>query len=166
MKCTSSITEGNSWERSGLRIYLEDTYYNSLSDDAKNIPFDDNSFDMFINRHGDFNAKEAYRLLKKDGLFITEQVGSDNDRDLVEMVLPEFEKPFPDLNLAIQKKKFEELGFKIIQADEVYRPIRFYDIGAFVWFAHIIEWEFPDFSVEKCFDKLLKMQEIIDKNVF
>ena len=135
-----------------------------FSDDAKNIPFDDNSFDMFINRHGDFNAKEAYRLLKKDGLFITEQVGSDNDRDLVEMVLPEFEKPFPDLNLAIQKKKFEELGFKIIQADEVYRPIRFYDIGAFVWFAHIIEWEFPDFSVEKCFDKLLKMQEIIDKN--
>ena len=135
-----------------------------FSDDAKNIPFDDNSFDMFINRHGDFNAKEAYRLLKKDGLFITEQVGSDNDRDLVEMVLPEFEKPFPDLNLAIQKKKFEELGFKIIQAYEVYRPIRFYDIGAFVWFAHIIEWEFPDFSVEKCFDKLLKMQEIIDKN--
>ena len=135
-----------------------------FSDDAKNIPFDDNSFDMFINRHGDFNAKEAYRLLKKDGLFITEQVGSDNDRDLVEMVLPEFEKPFPDLNLAIQKKKFEELGFKIIQAAEVYRPIRFYDIGAFVWFAHIIEWEFPDFSVEKCFDKLLKMQEIIDKN--
>ena len=35
-----------------------------------------------------------------------------------------------------------------------------------MWFARIIEWEFPDFSVEKCFDKLLKMQEKIDKNGF
>ena len=42
----------------------------------------------------------------------------------------------------------------------------YYDIGAFVWFAHIIEWEFPDFSVEKCFDRLLKMQEIIDRDGF
>ena len=135
-----------------------------FSDDAKNIPFDNESFDIFINRHGDFNPNEAYRLLKKDGLFITEQVGSDNDRDLVEMVLPDFPKPFPDLKLDIQKKKFEEAGFEIIQAEEAYRPIKFYDVGAFVWFAHKIEWEFPDFSVEKCFDKLLKMQEIIDKN--
>lgn len=29
--------------------------------------------------------------------------------------------------------------------------------------AHVIEWEFPDFSVDKCYDKLLKMQGIIDK---
>lgn len=32
--------------------------------------------------------------------------------------------------------------------------------GAFVWFARIIEWEFPGFSVERCFDRLLRMQEI------
>ena len=33
-----------------------------------------------------------------------------------------------------------------------------------VWFAHIIEWEFPNFSVDKCFEQLLKMQEMIDKD--
>ena len=54
-------------------------------------------------------------------------------------------------------------GFSIIRAEEAFRPIRFYDVGAFVWFAHIIEWEFPDFSVEKCMDGLLRMQEVIDK---
>jgi hypothetical protein len=27
----------------------------------------------------------------------------------------------------------------------------------------VIEWEFPDFSVDKCFEHLLKMQEMIDK---
>ena len=133
-------------------------------DDADNIPFENDRFDIYINRHGDFNASEAARILKKNGVFITEQVGADNDRDLVEFVLPDTPLPFPELKLEIQKKKFEEAGFEIIQAEEAYRPIKFYDVGAFVWFAHIIEWEFPGFSVEKCFDKLLEMQEIIDKN--
>ncbi len=131
-------------------------------DDASNIPFVDSSFDMIINRHGDFDPKETARLLKKNGLFITEQVGAENDRDLVKRVLPDVPTPFPDLTLSIQKKKFKEAGLKIIRAEEAFRPIRFYDVGAFVWFAHIIEWEFPGFSVDKCFDKLLKMQEEID----
>ncbi|SDI30977.1 Ubiquinone/menaquinone biosynthesis C-methylase UbiE [Pseudobutyrivibrio sp. 49] len=133
-------------------------------DDAANIPFEDDSFDLVINRHGDFDPEETHRILKQGGLFITEQVGADNDRDLAEMVLPEVEAPFPELKLSIQKEKFEKAGFEIVRAEEAYRPIRFYDIGAFVWFAHIIEWEFPGFSVDKCFDKLLEMQEIIDKN--
>mgnify|MGYP003294450857 CR=1 FL=1 len=60
----------------------------------------------------------------------------------------------------------EEAGFEIIRDEEIFKPIRFYDVGAFVWFAHIIEWEFPGFSVEKCFDKLLEIQEVIDKNGF
>ena len=72
--------------------------------------------------------------------------------------------PFPDANLDCQKKAFEKAGFEIIKTDEAYGPIHFYDIGAFVWFAHIIEWEFPGFSVDKCFDRLLKLQEIIEKD--
>ena len=40
---------------------------------------------------------------------------------------------------------------------EAYRPIEFFDVGAFVWFAQIIVWEFPDFSVDKCFEHLLNM---------
>lgn len=130
--------------------------------DPSAIPFEDDTFDLIINRHGDFDAKEVFRLLRKDGIFITEQVGGDNDRDLVEMVLPETEPPFPHLNLAEQRRAFEDAGFQIIQAEEAYRPIQFYDVGAFVWFAHIIEWEFPGFSVEKCFEQLLEMQSAID----
>ena len=52
---------------------------------------------------------------------------------------------------------------EIVEEDEAYRPIKFYDVGAFVWFAHIIEWEFPGFSVDECFEHLLKMQEKIEK---
>lgn len=127
------------------------------------LPFESESFDMIINRHGSFDAAEVFRLLRGKGLFITQQVGSENDRDLVGMVLPETEKPFPQMYLARQRAVFEDAGFKIVQAQEAYRPVRFYDIGAFVWFARVIEWEFPGFSVDKCFERLLKMQDIIDR---
>lgn len=131
--------------------------------DPANIPFADESFDIIINRHGDFHAKELHRLLKKGGIFITQQVGSENDRELVELVLPGTPKPFPHLNLTEQRKVFEEAGFEILQAEEAYLPIKFYDVGAFVWFARIIEWEFPGFSVEKCFEQLLEMQKTIEE---
>ena len=71
--------------------------------DSSNIPFDDEAFDIIINRHGDFCPEEIKRLLKPGGMFITQQVGSDNDRELVKMVLPEAEKPFPHYNLLEQK---------------------------------------------------------------
>lgn len=131
--------------------------------DPSEIPFEDDAFDLIINRHGGFDAVEVYRLLRRGGLFITEQVGEDNDRDLVEMVLPGANKPFSHLNLSEQRKRFENMGFRIVRAEEAFRPIKFYDVGAFVWFARIIKWEFPNFSVDNSFERLLKMQEIIDK---
>ena len=131
-------------------------------DNPADIPFEDESFDMIINRHGDFNAKELARLLKKGGIFVTEQVGEDNDRDLVEQVLTNTKKPFPHLNLKEQKKVFEDAGFEIMEGEEAYSPIKFYDVGAFVWFARIIEWEFPEFSVDRCFERLLELQKAIE----
>ena len=132
-------------------------------DDPTHIPYPDESFNLIINRHGDFHPKELFRLLKKDGIFITQQVGADNDRDLVEQVLPRAQRPFPHCNLKEQKQLFHDAGFQILEEAEAYRPIRFYDIGAFVWFARIIQWEFPDFSVDKCFDQLLDMQKKLDE---
>lgn len=132
--------------------------------DPSKIPFEDAAFDLILNRHGGFHAREAFRLLRQNGIFMTEQVGGNNDRDLVEMVLPGTDPPFPHLTLEKQRKSFEAAGFKIVKAEEAYRPIKFYDVGAFVWFARIIEWEFPDFSVDKCFEQLLEMQKIIDQD--
>ena len=44
-------------------------------------------------------------------------------------------------------------------AKESFRPIRFYDVGALVWFARIIEWEFPGFNVDSCLDRLFAVHE-------
>lgn len=132
--------------------------------DPSAVPFPDGSFDLILNRHGAFDPRELFRLLRPGGLFLTEQVGEDNDRDLVERVLPGTPKPFPGKNLREQRAAFEQAGFRILRGEEAYRPILFYDAGAFVWFARIIEWEFPGFSVDRCFDRLLALQGEIERD--
>lgn len=131
--------------------------------DYRNMPFEENAFDIIINRHGAYDVKELYRILKPGGTFITQQVGEDNDRELVEFLLPESKKVFPGMNLNYQKSLFEKAGFEILMENEAFQPILFYDAGALVWFAKIIEWEFVGFSVEQCFERLLEAQRIIER---
>lgn len=127
------------------------------------LPFEDGQFDLVLNRHGDFNAQEIHRVLKPGGLFITQQVGAENDRELVGLLLPlEPALPFPEQYLTLTEAKFRAAGFEILDGQECFRPIRFFDVGALVWFARIIEWEFPGFSVDTSLDELNKAQNILD----
>lgn len=130
------------------------------------IPFEDGCFDLVINRHGDFDAREIHRVLKHGGVFITQQVGAENDRELVELLLPGTPAPFPEQYLSLAGQKFRDAGFEILDAQEAFRSIRFYDVGALVWFARILEWEFPGFEVEKCLDRLYACQEALEKKGF
>ena len=52
----------------------------------------------------------------------------------------------------------------IIKQDEFFPEMKFLDIGALVYFAKIIEWEFPNFSVERCYEQLCKLQSIVNKH--
>ena len=67
-------------------------------------------------------------------------------------------------DLSAAAEKFERAGFEIVDGQECFRPIRFFDVGALVWFARIIQWEFPGFSVERCADALLTAQRILEQN--
>lgn len=134
------------------------------ADGAAELPYDDASFDMVIDRHGGFNAGEIRRVLKPGGFFITQQVGTENDRELVELLCGETELPFPEQYLEITSRKFRNAGFCILDAQEAFRTIKFYDVGALVWFARIIQWEFPCFSVEACLDRLQTAQRMLERN--
>jgi SAM-dependent methyltransferase len=130
------------------------------ADAARALPFADESFDLVLNRHGDLNASEIYRVLKKGGFFVTQQVGAENDRELVELLLGKEAKiPFPNQYLQIVQENFESAGFEILQAQEAFRELRFFDVGALVWFAKIIAWEFPHFSVQTHTQQLWEAQE-------
>jgi hypothetical protein len=42
--------------------------------------------------------------------------------------------------------------------------VEFYDTGAVVWFAKIIEWEFIGFSVDKCLEQLQSVESLIRRD--
>ena len=128
------------------------------------LPFGDESFDMVINRHGSYDVRDLWRVLKKGGVFITQQVGGDNDRELAELLCPDRKNLYEGHCLAAELEKFTRQGFTIEQSGECLRPIRFFDTGALVWFARVIPWEFTDFSVENNFDRLLAAQEMVEKD--
>ena len=125
------------------------------------LPFPDDSFDLVLNRHGSFDPKEVFRVLKPGGVFLTQQVGEQNDRELVELVLPDLPLPYPGWSMEPVAKSLQSAGFAVETQDEAFAPIRFFDTGALVWFARIIEWEFPGFSVDSCFDRLLAVEQTI-----
>lgn len=129
----------------------------------KCIPYKDSYFDIVINRHESFDAKEVNRILKTNKLFITQQVGGDNNIDLSKRLLGTYEHEHKHHTLFNNIKLLKDAGFDILYSNECYTPIKFYDIGAFVYFAKIISWEFPSFSVDKYFDKLLEFQNQVDE---
>lgn len=132
--------------------------------DDNELPFDNDTFDIVINRHEAYDVREIKRVLKNDGIFITQQVGDKNNEILSKFLIPNFIPKYAGLTLKNQVNKFENENFSLIYGNEYFPYLRFFDIGAIVYFAKIIEWEFPDFSVEKCFSKLCKLQDkLLDK---
>lgn len=132
--------------------------------DDSELPFEDNTFDIVINRHESFDIKEVERILKSNGIFITQQVGGKNNEVLSKALIKDFTSSYEDNTLDNNLKKLEDNLFDILYANEYFPYLRFKDIGAIVYFAKIIEWEFPDFSVENCFEELCKLNDdIINK---
>lgn len=130
------------------------------------LPYPDKTFDLIINRHESFRLDEVWRTLKSGGLFITQQVGCENNRQLSEYLLEQPLKVNTENQLSYQAKSAKKLGFQLLQQQEELSELKFFDIGALVYYASIIKWEFPDFSVEKCTDKLLTLQQELEKESY
>ena len=128
-----------------------------------NLPFfDDNQFDLVINRHEYYNLQEVLRVLKPGRRFITQQVGGTNDVELNTLLgAGEFQYAHWTLDYAV--RELQEAGWHIVeQLDD--RPIRrFFDVGAIVYHLKAIPWQIPDFSVGRYFDKLVKIHNRIEQ---
>lgn len=127
------------------------------------LPYADESFHMVINRHGDFNPAEIYRVLKPGGVFVMQQVGAENERNLVQLLCGDVPLPFPDQYAQKAAEAFENAGFSVLRREECFRPICFYDVGALVWFARVLPWEFPEFSVDTHRAQLQNAQQILEE---
>ena len=130
------------------------------------LPVEDDSLDIILNSHGDFNLPLIYRKLHAGGLFISEQVGVVNNFSLSQYLDPKYLPAFPDNTLLNTLTKLEENGFQILKAQQAFPVLKFLDVGAIVYYASVIPWEFPKFSVKDSFEALCGLQKLIEKQKY
>lgn len=130
------------------------------------LPFESNYFDLIICKHGEFNFSEVYRVLKPGGTFISQQVGGLNNNILSRKLIKGFVPMYENHNLGNFVKKLEGIGFNVSYSDEAYNESRFLDIEAIIYYAKVIQWEFPGFSIEGCFNELMNLKYELNNKGF
>jgi SAM-dependent methyltransferase len=133
-------------------------------EDVTSLPFEDGQFDLVTNRHGKYLPVELYRVLAPGGLFMTQQVASQTNQRLHELL---GHQPSRDAwNLATAVPALEAAGFHVGEQREETLVTRYFDVGSIVYYLKAVPWEIPDFSIESYFDELLQIQELIDADGF
>jgi len=130
-----------------------------VTGDDDRLPFPDARFDVVLNRHESYDPAEVARVLRPGGTFVTQQVGGDNGHDLALVLLPGLPDPPAGGDLATHRAAVERAGLSVVRAEESYPVTRFFDVGAVVFYARVIEWEYPGFSVERCYEALLGLND-------
>ena len=128
------------------------------------MPFPSSEFNVVLNRHGGFRADEFSRILKPDGIFISQQVGGTNNLSLNQAL----EAPLSDVDIGWNLDKacamLESQGFTVTYAKEEFPKTRFLDIGAVVYYLRAIPWQIANFSVSGYIDRLRHVHEIIHES--
>jgi len=132
--------------------------------DNEKLPFKNEEFNLVINRHEFYSPIEVYRILKPNGIFITQQVGDINDSKL-RLILTGSEKSENDTewNLEYAEERLKAIGFEILERQENISYTRIFDVGAIVYYLKAVPWELAGFSVEKYYDELMEIQSIINE---
>jgi len=125
------------------------------------LPFADGKFDLVIDRHSAYNASEVARILKRRGVFLTEQVDGTSLTDLHREFGCEPQWPFFTLDYALELIKPK--GFKVVDAREWEGKTVFKDVGALVYFLKAVPWIVPGFTVKTHVEHLLRLQERLEK---
>ncbi len=118
------------------------------------------TFDLVLNRHGNFGTNKIRRVAKPGALFLTQQVGSGNLVGLNHALGTDaVADPW---TLDIVMGQLEANGFEVVQGKEETPVTRFMDIGAVVFFLKVVSWQVPDFDVGLYASQLQQMHSMIE----
>lgn len=135
-------------------------------DEDTNLPFDDDCFDLIINRHESYSPKEVSRILSNQGIFLTQQVGGSDCYQINEKLGVPSNEEFHHWNVNYAIEELKDHQFTIIESREEFPIQRFYDIGALVYYLKAIPWQVPDFQIDTYLDKLYEIHQLIQTNGF
>jgi SAM-dependent methyltransferase len=121
------------------------------------LPFENEAFDLVIDRHTGFSIAEVKRVLTPGGIFLTQQVDGRNLSDLSAAF--DCEQPWTYFTLDFVLDKIKDTDLVVEVALEWTGKLIFKDVGAIVYFLKAIPWIVADFSVERNLEHLLALQK-------
>ncbi len=142
-----------------IRTYAED---NTVKPQAGALPFRTESMDMVIDRHESFVASEVYRVLKRGGIFLTQQAGSANYPELNGFLgAPKTEAVW---DLKVARQQISEAGLYVTEGREARLESWFRDVGAVVFHLLAVPWQLEGFTISGYLDKLKELHRLIARN--
>lgn len=131
-----------------------------IEDDAS-LPLPDRYFDVILNRHESYSVQEIGRILNDEGVFITQQVGGSDCREINEMLGAPMNEEFAHWNLETALAELQDYGLRILDQREFDPVQRFYDIGALIYYLTAIPWQVQDFALERYEERLHDIHRLI-----
>ncbi|MBY6037623.1 class I SAM-dependent methyltransferase [Fictibacillus nanhaiensis] len=125
------------------------------------LPFEDDRFDLIINKHESYSPSEVRRVLMADGLFVTQQVGGRDCIDINHALGAPINEEFSHWELSYAEKELRENGFDVLEAIEEFPVQRFYDVGALLYYLNAIPWQITDFQSEDYMEKFYDIHKRI-----
>jgi ubiquinone/menaquinone biosynthesis C-methylase UbiE len=139
--------------------------------DARSLPFNNETFDVVISRRGPVTAgkeflKEAYRVLKKNGILLEITIG-ERDKENIKMIFKRgqnYDCLIKGIREAERKRKllegvgFKEIKIKEVNCEEYYQTIE--DLIFLLENTPII----PNFDVKKDYKKLEMIKRSLSTN--
>ncbi|GAA3755048.1 SAM-dependent methyltransferase [Streptomyces tremellae] len=127
------------------------------------LPFGDGAFGLAVSRHP-VRARwdEIARLLRPGGTYLSQEVGPASVFGLVEYFLgprPPAVRSARDPEAA--RAAAEAAGLDVVGLRTAALHTAFHDIGAVVYFLRTVVWKVPDFTVERCRDRLARLHTAI-----
>lgn len=129
--------------------------------DEHALALPDAAFDLVVNRHEYYDVAELRRILRPGGRFLTQQVGMSELSELNDFLDAPPYSAEPFWGLGEKVSRLEMNGFEVLRVEEAHPASIFYDVGAVVYVLKVIEWQIPDFSVERYRDRLLALHDHI-----
>ncbi len=122
------------------------------------LPFAHKAFDLVLNRHEELDPAEVARALAPGGHVLTQQVHSDNWKELRTFFPrmtdwgPHFERYQDGLRAG---------GLVITHAELNETPVAFRDLGEVVYMLTALPWEVPDFDVPRDIEALVALEKTL-----
>ena len=141
-------------------VYTEsapDNHRQEPGDPAGRLPFCTDAFDLVSNRHESFRADEVARVLRPDGVFLTEQAqsGSLEFHQLLGSEAPELQEFELDMAVA----QLRGAGLTIDDEQAGIATTVFADIGSLAWYLRSVPWVVPGFAVSTHRQALLRLHD-------